>query len=300
MNPALTHTAATSMERVDLLSSASLTNRFFFLSQVFIHDFRHGLRTSNEQPFNSCAERTLADGCPHIERSGEKVLLSLPVFRSAELRSIVNFMGIARTGISGVFEIWKPTGVYHDLKLTESYFGQLDRFQNVSSFVRFEMGGGLPGQAAVNGHAVIHDDLQNHPGFLRAAGASAGELQAAVALPIFGPDFVATVLLISSKSTPLARRIEIWVRSGAELELSQIAQTDVDADLRCQFNVGKRVPLDSGILGEVVREQAAVLSTDSNLLTPCRGSQELEGQQSCLAIPTYRGADLNSICLFWL
>lgn len=299
MNPALPLTA-TSTDRVVLLSSASPTDKVFFLRQVFIHDFRNGQITPNEQSLNACAERTLADGCPHIERNGERVLLSLPVFRAAELRSIVNFMGTAQPGVSGVFEIWQPTGVYHDLKLTESYFGQLDRFQNVSSFVRFEMGAGLPGQAAMHGQAIIHDDLQNHPGFLRAAGASAGELQAAVALPIFGPDFVAIVLLISSKSTPLARWIEVWKPHGAELELSQIAQTDVDADLRCQFNVGQRLPLASGILGEVIREQAAVLSTDSNLLTPCRGSHQPAGQQSCLAIPTYHGSDLNSICLFWL
>lgn len=61
MHPALTHTAATRKERVELLCSASLTNKFFFLSQVFIHDFRNGLITSNEQPFNpSCGNACCA------------------------------------------------------------------------------------------------------------------------------------------------------------------------------------------------------------------------------------------------
>jgi len=39
--------------------------------------------------------------------------------------------------------------------------------------VRFEKGSGLPGQVWQDRRGVIHDELATHPGFLRAAGASA-------------------------------------------------------------------------------------------------------------------------------
>ncbi len=300
MKHSFTELATIRSDRVNLLKSLSLTEARVFLEQIVVYDFRSGLMTSNQHPIDACAERSLVDGLAHITCSEERVQLSVPVFRGSELRSMVTFIGTAQSGVTGVFEIWEPQGVYKDLKLSESYYGKLERFQNVSSYIRFEMGAGLPGQAALQGQAIIHDDLQNHPGFLRAAGASAVELQTAIALPIFKPDLVAAVLLISSRVTPLSRWIEVWQPRGAELELSHIAQTDLDADLDGLPQVGQRLPKDTGILGEVVRQQAAILSSDSSLLSIGRSFLKPVAEQSCLAIPTFQGAILKSICLLWL
>lgn len=115
----------------------------------------------------------------------------------------------------------EAVGRYAELGLADGYFGSLERFQNVSSFVRFECGMGLPGQAWERGYSVIHRDLPNHPGFLRAAGASAEALASAVGIPVSGDEFIATVVLINSSDRPIARGMQSWVLEGDALVLPE-------------------------------------------------------------------------------
>ncbi len=282
------------------LSSVPLADIGSFLSHVVVHDMQNGQLLTTDYPIDACTERVREDGLPHVVEEGDRVVLAIPVFCGAELRSIVTLVGKSRAGASGVFEIWEPHGPYRDLRLTEGYFGRLERFQNVSSFVRFEIGSGLPGQAAMLGQAIIHDDLQNHPGFLRAAGASAGELQTAIALPIFNPNFAAAVLLISSRSTPLARCVEVWTPVGTEFELQQIAHTELLVSFGAWPEVGKRLSAATGIFGEVVQHRNAILCNDPCWLAEGHVDLEATASESCLAIPTYQDATLKSITLLWL
>lgn len=284
------------------MSNPAIQNPNTFLSGVCVSDVEGNQFVANE-PLGPTAHRVLEIRRPVVERHEDTIHLGLPVFHEADLRCVIQLTGRTNDGISGVFEVWEPSGAYRDLKLTSGYFAHLERFQNVSSFVRFEQGAGLPGQAAVAGKAVVHDNLKQHPGFLRAAGASAGELQTALALPIFAPDFLCTVVLISSVPTPLAKCIEIWKPENGSLTLEHTAASDtsLEGDL---LEIGATAPAD-GFLAESQARRTAVLCSDLDQLSASRACDSnsvavVRPSDSALAIPTYKGSDLNSITLLWM
>ncbi len=165
--------------------------------------------------------------------------IAIPVICGPKCTSVIVLV-LRPSKSFGVLEIWKPVGRYAELGLVDGYFGALERFHNVSSFVRFERGMGLPGQAWERGYSVIHKNLPNHPGFLRAAGASAESLESAVGIPISGDEFIATVVLINSSDMPIARGMQSWVVDGASLALPGDAASGSgnieDSNLRSRFS----------------------------------------------------------------
>ncbi|MCA9194608.1 MAG: GAF domain-containing protein [Planctomycetales bacterium] len=281
------------------LSFAGMVGANSFLEQVLVHDLSLGLQTDTPLWIAECNSVVLETRKPQLAQEGLSVCLGFPVFYGQSLQSIVNWVGSSADSAIGVVELWESRGPYRDLQLIAGHYGCLERFQNVSSFVRFEPGYGLPGQAAESGVAIVHDDLPNHPGFLRAAGASAGELQTAIGLPIFDPNFVAVTVLISSRTTPMARWIEVWVPQKQGFVMQQMAicgMLDEQHNLPAQEAEVSRV----GLLGEVAAGHRAMVTCDTHQL--CRERRELgfSVAESCLAVPTYRGEDLKSITLFWL
>ncbi len=245
-----------------------------------------------------CAER----GFPIVvaeEEEPQIAVLCIPVFCSGQLTSVVALKvgdDDARVQASppiGVLEVWQPIGRYRELNLTSGYFGQLDRFQNVSSFVRFEKGMGLPGQVWAFGHAIIHDDLRNHPGFLRAAGASADALTTAIGIPVVRGDFIATVVLISSKTTPLARGFEVWTAGEDTFELQACSYAETNDSIA--LAEGTRVRSGTGVLGQVQSSGQAILSDRPELINsgrPDHGGGEIGG---VLAIPVFESDKLSSV-----
>ncbi len=147
---------------------------------------------------------------PQSLSSDVAAAIAVPVLMGSRCTSVV-VIALRKAEADGVIEIWKPVGRYAEVGLVDGYFGSLARFQNVSSFVRFEYGMGLPGQVWKSGGAIIQDDLPNHPGFLRAAGASAGSLASAVGIPVIGEEFISSVVLINSRELPIASMMRSWV-----------------------------------------------------------------------------------------
>lgn len=241
------------------------------------------------------------NGGPSSTGSHSATVLGIPVFDGESLKSVVAFSvrpDQTKADATGVFEIWTPQGVYQELGLSDGHFGELDRFQNVSSFVRFEKGRGLPGQAWASGRAVIHDNLPNHPGFLRAAGASAESLECAIAFPVFTNRFLGSVVLISSDQSPMFRGMEVWNRRDAKLELSAAAYLKQDAE-QLAIARGSVVALDEGLAGLAAKQRQAVLTTEAELLHLGRPSPP--GTQSPLrgglALPCFRSSELTCVTL---
>ncbi|EMB15908.1 GAF domain-containing protein [Rhodopirellula europaea] len=224
--------------------------------------------------------------------------LAIPVHFDGAIQSVVVFFAKlpseAMPDPVGVFEVWRPVGPYDEVALREGYYGKLERFQNVSSFVRFEKGNGLPGVVWEQGRALAQDDLANHMGFLRAAGASADLLNAAVGLPVFADQYLSTAVLIQSKRSPMARAIEVWNIDGAECELTSQAYGEVENAFR--LDTGTRIPLATGILGLVAEHQRVVLLEDMEALLLTRPAERVMPSPTAgLAIPFFDGTHLSSI-----
>ena len=238
-------------------------------------------------------------GIASVVQSGSAVLAStdqlerllLPVFRGNELVSVVDFHLSDPSIAVGVTEIWEPVGVYDEVRLTAGSFGKLDRFQNVSSFVRFEKGNGLPGQVWATEQGVIHDNLANHPGFLRAAGASAGSLQTALGMPVQSDKYKATVVFIGSQKTPIATACEVWSKAEDHFELKHCSYATQDDT--SSFQTGEKLACDAGLIGLINDHHGAVVSSDAEVLMTGRpdGNPFAKG----VAIPSYVEQEIASV-----
>jgi hypothetical protein len=260
-----------------------------YLTEVIVHDAADiESLAAGDAGIASCIS-TKSPRLVSIEGQPERLLL--PVFNGSELLSVVSLQIGTGNDLVGVTEIWEPVGPYEEVKLTAGSFGPLERFQNVSSFVRFEKGNGLPGQVWETTQSVIHDELANHPGFLRAAGASAGSLETAIGIPVFSDRFVATVVLIGSVNAPIANACEVWARVDERYELQSARYQACENQTR--FEVGQSMGFDAGLFGLVNEHRGAAISTNKDTLLAERSDwQEIA---LGLAIPSYVDGKVTSV-----
>lgn len=232
--------------------------------------------------------------------------MAVPIFRGGQVVSVVAFaMAAAEVG-TGVFEIWEPVGIYEEVRLRTGYFAKLERFCNVSSFVRFEKGSGLPGQAWAARRGVIHDDLPNHAGFLRAAGASAGLLRTALAIPVIDISdasisdasdqrMTSVATLISSDATPIAKGYEVWSVDGNQWTLRSSAYQTLPTSFR--LAPGCTLPADEGWPSVLQHHHGAIVVDDeASMATGRNGS--IDSANAMLLIPFYVGERLDSVTVF--
>ena len=209
------------------------------------------------------AEITIDDGALQQDASAA---IAIPVHRGGRVVSIVVLvakqLSIQSDDLVGVLEVWEPVAPYEELALKTGYYGKMERFHNVSSYVRFEKGNGLPGQVWRECRSIIHDDLANHPGFLRAAGASAELLRTAIGIPVQSETFRGAALLISSPVSPIARGFEVWRAGDDQFTLVEAAYQDPDGGRTLQDTL----PEDQGLPGLARAAGGAVLCDDPELV----------------------------------
>ncbi|WP_044252238.1 hypothetical protein [Rhodopirellula sp. SWK7] len=229
--------------------------------------------------------------------------IAIPVHCEQRVVSVVVLLARNSDGASespiGVFEVWEPIGIYDEVALKDGYYGKMERFHNVSSFVRFERGSGLPGQVWQDRCSVIHDDLANHPGFLRAAGASADLLRTAIGIPVASDSFRSAAVLISSSLTPIARGMEVWtaLADQDEFQLSSSAYYGLGDDY--PLPIGTRCSSDLAPFTRLQKERRVLVTDDPNELLAGRDPDSATpGPTSGLAIPFFDGSTLTSITLF--
>lgn len=275
----------------------ALSNQSFLSDVVAIDVDESGVPALSCIPLvDRAVAATLDSGLPSVKRSedGEEdaVLLCVPIYRSGKIISLAAMLGHAHPNSVGVMEIWRPIGDYEELNLTQGYFAGLDRFQNVSSFVRFEKGSGLPGQVWRNLSFIVHDNLPSHTGFLRAAGASAESLQVAIGMPVLGDNFLASALLISSDASPIARGYEVWRRAEDHFLLESRAYQRLEKSL--MFEEEMTLPLEGSLPGLALESGGASISEDPEIVfsgRPFRQSGSCKG----VAIPFYEADRMTNI-----
>lgn len=304
------------------MNSTSETSQSSFVVDVFaidVSDDLHPVKCGLEVVDRAVTE-SLQTGLPEITESSDDgvdlVAMSIPVYRESNIISVAVFLCDGSSNTVGVFEVWQPIGEYDELGMTKGFFGKLERFQNVSSFVRFEKGLGLPGQVWQNKCFVIHDQLSSHPGFLRAAGASAESLEVAFGMPVGDENFLATALLISSDATPVARGYEVWRNADDHFVLESCGYQHVDDSFR--FTIGDTIPLDGALPGLAIAQGVATVTEDQALILGHRKtdpqnpdldseglspSQEITAERypnRALCIPFYEGSRITNVLTLML
>lgn len=277
-----------------------------FLTDVRVYDVDESgqLAFATQAAIEQLALASVQSRCAEISDDAAVTLedsaaaIAIPTIRNDRVVSVAVLSSKSirpdHDDVVGVFEVWKPVGEFEELALSKGYFGRMERFQNVSSFVRFEKGTGLPGQVWQKRTSVIHDDLSNHPGFLRAAGASAELLATAIGLPVAGTDFQGTALLISSTVSPLARAFEVWQAEENGFRLLDASYAGFEEELVLLPDT--EWPLDSGLPGLAAESGTAVLSEEPTVLYAGRNHEtKLPDSGTGLAIPFFEGDKLTSV-----
>lgn len=262
-----------------------------FLQQVIVSEKPGAIEGNCEQTVRNAIDSCWGSGQAAVVNGGESspAIACFPVWKSSDLLGVVAFVVSQQSPLPcGVIEVWSPAGEYQDLALTTGYFGELERFQNVSSFVRFERGSGLPGQAWDRGLTVIHDDLKNHPGFLRAAGASADSLETAIGIPVVSDLRAEAAVIISSCSMPFARACEVWTPcSDAEFSLAATSVASI-ADVSEKKLVGQTID-ETSFAAFIASQQRPAMSSDSAFRAGYADSQAV------LGIPTFVDGQLTCV-----
>lgn len=147
-------------------------------------------------------------------RAGLSCGIAIPFFNDREFRGVLVFLCDDGHDAQGAFEIWSQND-RRELGLSSSYYANLKHFSRLSQFVKFPRGSGLPGQAWQMRFPRIVTSLPDSPAFMRGAGARADGLQMGLAIPCMKSawELDSVVVLLSSLHTPLARGVEIWMRT---------------------------------------------------------------------------------------
>lgn len=279
-----------------LVLPSQLSNAFLCDVRTYdVHDNRC-VGNEGESELDRLANECLQTGTARVvtlQQETPGAAIAFPVHRCEFIVSIVVLATKADDQSPGVFEVWSPVGIHEEVALSSGFYGNLARFQNVSSFVRFEKGSGLPGQVWNSLRSIIHEDLANHAGFLRAAGASAGTLETAIGIPVAGENYVASVLLLSSKATPMARGFEVW---RADADGGYTLESASYSDSTIELAIGTPMPANSGIPALACEHGGATVSENPTILRSGRHfDEDATPIQGCLAIPFYESDAITSV-----
>jgi len=146
------------------------------------------------------------------KRAGFACGLSIPVFAGDFLLGILVLFCGSDPELSGAVEVWhNPYQSNHELKLADGYYGNLERFDWISRRLTMLRARGLPGRAWDLNMPVLMHDLPNSNSFLRARNAAECGITSGLAIPFsYTGDEVQIVNFLSTISTPIAHRFEIW------------------------------------------------------------------------------------------
>lgn len=231
------------------------------------------------------------DGTPSLD--GE-ALLGIPVVNNDDLRAILMLDLVCDTTAPGAIEVWSRDE-RDELGLNGAIFSALNRFANISQFVRFPRGSGLPGMCWEDRQVKLVHQLGKSPGFMRAAGARAGGLDVGIAVPVMKSEhnLHSVLLMLSSAQVPIARSFEVWNVDDTQTTLTLSSSSD-DAESVPELEYA----MGEGLVGMACELGIPVVSNELDTIDPKRtdGFRNI-GISRAIALPVYIGQQIRSVLL---
>lgn len=222
------------------------------------------------------------------KQAGIECGISIPVFVGDFLMSVVVLFCGRSADVKGAVEVWaNPDASDMELKLSEGYYGDLERFEWISRRLTIMNGRGLPGAAWAKGTPMIMDNLGESSSFLRARKAAEAGITTGLAIPFFDTQSDVQILtLLSASGTPIAHRFEIW---SVDAEKDALVFTDgycVSGTNLAELHQEKYISRGMGRLGEVWRCGKPVIVQED--------AKDSVGR-TLVILPVIRDAKLQSI-----
>lgn len=220
---------------------------------------------------------------------GLSCALALPVFRGDALTSLVLLLCGAADEQRGAIELWhNDPRVTGDLRLEAGHFGA--DAQELADLTRdgfLPRGSGLPGLAWQREAAVFIDGLGDSRQFLRAQSVSRAGVVNGLAMPCSSPARETWVLsLLSSRETPIARRVESWL-PAEEPGALQRGFGHCEATGRLAGGAETAIAIDElGTIGQSWRDGVARVSREPQRAGPAQADELAQaGLRSLVTIP---------------
>ena len=186
------------------------------LQSPFIHtvELRSGAaETSNSSMSRFVTERLwntleaiVVTAPPELNQTASAVL-GIPWFANDTRQSCL-LLGSATHG--GTCEVWHVDPERDQLRLSSGYFGRWEEFRRITALTRFSAGEGLPGRVWKTGCPILLENLSESQAFLRAEAAQSIGLECGLGLPVRYATGCGVVALLSSRTAPLGRAVDLW------------------------------------------------------------------------------------------
>ena len=147
------------------------------------------------------------------KKAGLTCGIALPIFSGDFLLAVVVFFCGDDEDHAGAIEVWcNAAGDNATLHLMDGYYGSLVDFENITKTIGMAKNQGLPGLAWATSMPVLMENIGLSDEFVRASYAAHIGITNGLAIPVAkqaDSNYIMTFL--SAKSTPLAKRIQIWL-----------------------------------------------------------------------------------------
>jgi len=194
-------------------------------------DYQHFKKISQQKQFayrSGLPGKVWSSGLPiilkdlentYFERSGEAHKVGLtcaigfPVFSGEFLMAVIVFLCGDDKDHAGAIEIWsnQPDSL-DELQLINGYYGTLKHFAGISVDTKIGKGTGLPGLVWARNRPVLIDDIGHSTEFIRAHEALQAGISTGIGIPVNrGVGKFHTLVFLSAKATPIAKRMQVWV-----------------------------------------------------------------------------------------
>lgn len=229
--------------------------------------------------------------------------LALPLYRAGALTCVVVLMFGTLQSHSGAVELWHNDSTKGpDLYLQDGYFGTAAPvLEALTRAATLPKGSGVPGLAWKSHCAVFIADIEGSRHFVRGPQAAGAGIVRALAWPCEVPSHETWVLnLLSSASTPLARRVEVWRSNPAGTHLQRLTgHCEVSGPLAAGSAV--HWPVASlGALGDAWTTGRARAASGGAVHAGLDAQQAAAaGLHSLLAIPVAPGESPGEVVCFY-
>jgi len=225
--------------------------------------------------------------------------MAMPIFQGACLRAVLVFLCGDHGEAEGAIEIWRDDGLSGQ-SLIDGYYGKLERFGRQSRNIKFPLGWGLPGMVWKTAAPQIVD-VANTNAFLRSQAALEAGISIGLGIPLNSDhnvdDIGFVVTFLSVRSTPIARRFEIWSVSDDGKRLHFTSGVEDRRDGIAMPDPGRRIARGEGAVGMALMSGLPWLEPAA-AADPAAGEAD-DDNVSLLAIPIYHLHELRSVVALW-
>ncbi len=146
------------------------------------------------------------------QNAGLTCAIGIPVLSGEYLLAVIVFLCGDKDQHAGAIEVWaNDPDRSNELGVVDGYYGTSEYFEFTSRKTRIMKGFGLPGMVWEKELPLLIEDLGDSQSFIRRREAKEAGITTGIGMPVaFDQEQIYIMVFLSSKDTPIAKRLQIW------------------------------------------------------------------------------------------